>query len=99
MPRSAARNAAAYPPGPPPITATRRFEVFVIFFFLSSINIDHSCHPERSEGPAVSRHWQKEGPCALKGGPHAQWLGFVPEFHFYFCSTPSSFQTAGSSVI
>ena len=30
MPRSAARNAAAYPPGPPPITATRRFEVFAI---------------------------------------------------------------------
>ena len=30
MPRSAARNAAAYPPGPPPITATRRFEEFVI---------------------------------------------------------------------
>ena len=36
MPRSAARNAAAYPPGPPPITATRRFEVFAIFLYLSS---------------------------------------------------------------
>src|SRR4029077_5712379 len=30
MPKSAARNAAAYPPGPPPITATRRFEVLAM---------------------------------------------------------------------
>jgi hypothetical protein len=30
MPRSAARNAAAYPPGPPPITATRRLVLFAI---------------------------------------------------------------------
>src|SRR3989454_3760326 len=35
MPRSAARNAAAYPPGPPPITATRKFGVFGIVVFLS----------------------------------------------------------------
>src|SRR5882672_6065777 len=35
MPRSAARNAAAYPPGPPPITATRKFGVFDIVVFLS----------------------------------------------------------------
>src|SRR3982074_2631807 len=34
MPRSAARNAAAYPPGPPPITATRKFGVFDIVVFL-----------------------------------------------------------------
>src|ERR1700719_3002109 len=32
MPRSAARNAAAYPPGPPPMIATRRFELFAIAF-------------------------------------------------------------------
>src|SRR5256885_13536810 len=35
MPKSAARNAAAYPPGPPPITATRKFGVFDIVVFLS----------------------------------------------------------------
>src|SRR5258708_7865707 len=35
MPRSAARKAAAYPPGPPPITATRKFDVFDIVVFLS----------------------------------------------------------------
>src|ERR1043166_6816948 len=35
MPRSAARNAAAYPPGPPPITATRKLGVFGIVVFLS----------------------------------------------------------------
>src|SRR5580658_6178920 len=33
MPRSAARNAAAYPPGPPPITATLRFDEFDISSF------------------------------------------------------------------
>src|SRR5882762_10498564 len=57
MPRSAARNAAAYPPGPPPMTATRRFGVFAIRFL--SLLTFH-CHPERSEGPAVSRRWQKQ---------------------------------------
>src|SRR5258706_5587752 len=35
IPRSAARKAAAYPPGPPPITATRKFGVFDIVVFLS----------------------------------------------------------------
>jgi hypothetical protein len=34
MPKSAAKNAAAYPPGPAPITATRRLEVFVILLLI-----------------------------------------------------------------
>src|ERR1700675_2439295 len=67
MPRSAARNAAAYPPGPPPITATWRVEVFAIFF-LSSLNIDHSCHPTRRKDLNVSRRWQKQVLALLRVG-------------------------------
>ena len=35
MPRSAARKAAAYPPGPPPTTAMRTFDMSAISIFLT----------------------------------------------------------------
>src|ERR1700676_442437 len=47
MPRSAARNAAAYPPGPPPITATRRFGEFVISF--SILKMCSCTYPNRTK--------------------------------------------------
>ncbi len=77
MPRSAARNAAAYPPGPPPITATRRFEEFVI-----SLSVLNSSGSElRRQKPATTKVTKASILDFLSGPSCPCWFTF-----FYPCT-------------
>jgi hypothetical protein len=62
MPRSAARNAAAYPPGPPPMTAMLRFEEFVMSLFVLE-----TCHANKSFTAETQRTQRKTNAKGILG--------------------------------